>query len=67
MPHPHTATLTARHETLESRIACERSRPRPDEVLIAQLKKQKLAVKEELHSAPNRRAGQLVGSAAADR
>lgn len=53
MPHPHTATLTARHETLESRIASERSHPCPDEVLIAQLKKQKLAVKEELRSAPN--------------
>lgn len=44
----HTATLAARHQSLESRIAEELVRPRPDDTLVARLKKEKLALKEKL-------------------
>ena len=48
MSHPHTERLEARHQSLESRIADERARPQPDDTLIATLKKEKLALKQEL-------------------
>lgn len=52
MSHPHTDRLEARHGTLESRIAAERARPQPDDSLIGELKKQKLALKQELGRSP---------------
>ncbi|MCW3849240.1 YdcH family protein [Sphingomonas sp. LB-2] len=44
----HFSALTAKHAVLDQRIASESQRPNPDSMLIAQLKKQKLRVKEEM-------------------
>ena len=48
MPHPHQSALETKHATLDRRIAQENQRPLPDARLIADLKKQKLRVKEEM-------------------
>jgi hypothetical protein len=48
MQNAHFAALNAKHSTLDRRIAAESQRPLPDQMLIAELKKQKLRVKEEL-------------------
>lgn len=47
MNKAHPTTLQARHADLETRIAAEAGRPRPDTGLIAEWKKQKLRLKEE--------------------
>ncbi|WP_084253228.1 YdcH family protein [Sphingomonas pituitosa] len=44
----HFSALNAKHSQLDQRIASETQRPLPDQMLIAQLKKQKLRVKEEM-------------------
>ncbi|WP_294329855.1 YdcH family protein [uncultured Sphingomonas sp.] len=44
----HLSALTAKHSQLDKRIATETQRPLPDHLLIAELKKQKLRVKEEM-------------------
>jgi len=41
-------TLNDRHSALETRIAEEGGRPRPDETALAQLKREKLRLKEEM-------------------
>lgn len=48
MTHAHSDALTARHAGLDARIADESRRPSPDQLVIAQLKKQKLRIKESL-------------------
>lgn len=48
MPNAHLSALAAKHSSLDQRIASESQRPHPDQMLLAQLKKQKLRVKEEL-------------------
>ena len=48
MQNAHFSALTAKHSTLDQRIAAESQRPLPDQILLAQLKKQKLRVKEEM-------------------
>ena len=48
MQNAHFAALNVKHSTLDRRIAAESQRPLPDQMLIAELKKQKLRVKEEL-------------------
>ena len=48
MTNSHSAALVAKHASLEHRIASEERRPRPDEVLLHALKKQKLRIKEAL-------------------
>jgi hypothetical protein len=50
MQTTHQTALEAKHATLDQRIAEETHRPKPDEVLIAGLKKQKLRVKEAISS-----------------
>ncbi len=40
--------LESRHADLESRIAQEGNRPRPDDTALARLKRQKLQLKEEM-------------------
>jgi len=50
MQTTHQAALETKHATLDRRIAEETHRPKPDEVLIAGLKKQKLRVKEAINS-----------------
>lgn len=48
MQNAHFSALTAKHAGLDQRIATESQRPRPDQMLIAELKKQKLRLKEAL-------------------
>ncbi len=50
MDKAHIASLETKHEGLEARIAAEHQRPLPDELKIAELKKQKLKLKETLES-----------------
>jgi len=44
----HIRALKDKHAELESQIVLENSRPHPDEIAIASLKKQKLKIKDEL-------------------
>ncbi len=44
------AALKSKHQSLETAIDEENSRPRPDEFQIASLKKQKLRIKDEIAS-----------------
>ena len=44
----HSSALQAKHAGIEARIAAENRRPSPDDILIAQLKKQKLRIKESI-------------------
>lgn len=46
----HQAALETKHAGLDRRITDEASRPMPDTRLMADLKKQKLKLKEELSS-----------------
>lgn len=51
----HIRALKAKHAELEGQIIHENSRPHPDQIAIAGLKKQKLKIKDELarlHPAP---------------
>ena len=43
-----SASLQARHSMIESQIRDERSRPLPNEMIIASLKKEKLLIKDVL-------------------
>jgi len=48
MQNAHLSALSAKHAGLERQIAAESQRPLPDSRALADLKKQKLRVKEEL-------------------
>jgi hypothetical protein len=48
MQNGHFSALTAKHSQLDARIVSESRRPNPDTMLLADLKKQKLRVKEEM-------------------
>lgn len=48
MQSAHQAALETKHATLDQRIAQESQRPMPDARVIAELKKRKLRVKEEI-------------------
>jgi len=48
MENSHSNALVAKHAGLEQRIEFETRRPQPDTILIAELKKKKLRLKEEL-------------------
>ena len=50
MSDNHLEYLRREHARLEAEIDTEARRPRPDELLIARLKKLKLAVKDQLAS-----------------
>lgn len=41
-------SLEVRHATLETRIAEEGGRPRPDDLALMRLKREKLRIKEEM-------------------
>lgn len=45
---PRIRALETRHAAIETRIAAEGTRPRPDDVALARLKREKLQLKEEL-------------------
>ena len=44
----HIASLQDKHAELENAIETETSRPLPDEMLIQELKRQKLRIKDEI-------------------
>ena len=46
----HLSALKSRHADLDAKIANEERRPSPDVAVLAQLKKQKLKIKEELYA-----------------
>ena len=48
MQTAHLSALTAKHATIDQRIADESHRPMPDAIKLADLKKQKLKLKEEI-------------------
>ncbi|MBB4153054.1 hypothetical protein GGQ80_000942 [Sphingomonas jinjuensis] len=50
MQTTHQTALETKHAALDRRIAEESHRPLPDAVALANLKKQKLKLKEELTS-----------------
>lgn len=42
--------LRARHEALEIKLDAENNRPHPDDVVVAELKKQKLRLKDQIEN-----------------
>lgn len=48
METTHISALHAKHAGLDARIRNESARPAPDSLLVATLKKQKLAIKQEI-------------------
>lgn len=48
MDTSHVSALNAKHAGLEARIRDETTRPAPNSLLIAALKKQKLQLKQEI-------------------
>lgn len=47
-PMPRLQALNDRHQALEAQIAQEGTRPRPDELALARMKREKLRLKEEM-------------------
>lgn len=50
MDSTHISALHAKHAGIDQRLRSESSRPLPDTSLLATLKKQKLAIKQEIHN-----------------
>lgn len=48
MQTAHFSALEAKHAVLERRISAETQRPLPDAAALAELKKQKLRIKQEM-------------------
>ena len=48
MEKARSSALIAKHAGLDARIAAENNRPAPDSYVLAQLKKQKLRLKETI-------------------
>ena len=48
MEQAQVDALTSRHASLQARIDAEERRPAPDDVLLHQLKKEKLRLKDEM-------------------
>ncbi len=48
MQNAHLSALEAKHAVLDRKISDESHRPAPDQFVLAELKRQKLRVKEEL-------------------
>lgn len=53
MESSHISALHAKHAGLEERLKTESTRPIPDTLLMATIKKQKLAIKEEILNLTN--------------
>lgn len=49
MASAHLEALNARHASLDGKISSEMIRPMPDSTAIAELKRQKLKVKEQMN------------------
>jgi len=50
MQNPHLSALETKHSVLDRQIMAESHRPAPDSRILADLKKQKLRVKEAIAS-----------------
>jgi hypothetical protein len=48
MQTAHLSALEAKHANLERKIIAELQRPAPDQLVVADLKRRKLKVKEEI-------------------
>lgn len=48
MQTAHISALEAKHASLDQRITAESQRPMPDGIVLADLKKKKLRLKEEI-------------------
>jgi hypothetical protein len=48
MQNAHLSALSVKHNVLDQRISAESQRPVPDPMILAELKKQKLRIKEEM-------------------
>lgn len=48
MPTSHVDALQSKHAGLDARLHQELTRPAPDAAMVADLKKQKLRIKEEI-------------------
>ncbi|MET0370959.1 MAG: YdcH family protein [Sphingobium sp.] len=48
MENSHISALSAKHAGIDARLRAETSRPLPDAILVASLKKQKLRLKEAI-------------------
>ncbi len=48
MDTPHASALSDKHAGLDAKIEAELQRPSPDQFRVAELKKQKLRIKEEI-------------------
>lgn len=48
MTQVHRAALTTKHAALDAQLASEALKPKPDSLRIADLKKRKLRLKEQL-------------------
>tara|TARA_B100000678_G_scaffold111699_1_gene93417 strand:- start:223 stop:378 length:156 start_codon:yes stop_codon:yes gene_type:complete len=48
MQTAHFSSLEGKHAVLDRRIADESHRPMPDQLVLAELKRQKLRLKEEM-------------------
>jgi hypothetical protein len=48
MGKAHESALVAKHAGLDKKIETELQRPSPDQIRLAELKKQKLKIKEQL-------------------
>jgi len=48
MEKAHASALIAKHAGIDARITAETRRPAPDTALLAELKKQKLKIKEAI-------------------
>lgn len=48
MENTHVSALHAKHHAIEAKIRDEQSRPKPDGMLLSQMKKRKLLLKEAL-------------------
>lgn len=48
MVNAHESALEAKHAGLDAKISAEMQRPSPDQIKLAELKKQKLKIKERL-------------------
>lgn len=48
MHNAHFSALNAKHAVLDQRITAESQRPQPDQIVLGELKRQKLRLKEEM-------------------
>jgi hypothetical protein len=50
MQNAHESALAAKHAGLDKKIEAEMQRPSPNQIRLAELKKQKLKIKEQLYT-----------------